>query len=182
MLGQVFLIATACRKEGRTPKACSSWKQICRAPLSSVKLSVCPRSFDWAVMTAQWYALRLKRRETTGRVWTLPYHWVGKQRSRDHLIERLLPDFNLRYQKPLDWRKWIKGGRSFPICPRSFARSRPSCPGTGRSRPPNQAACPAREPENRESTYSGPRPAWPAPSSWSISSLRFLNFNLRLEY
>ena len=61
----------------------------------------CPRSFDRAVMVAQWYDLRLKTRET--RVRTL-----GKQWSRHYPSNT-----NLRYQEVLDWRKLTEGECSF---------------------------------------------------------------------
>ena len=70
---------------------------------------LCPRSFDRAVMVAQWYDLRLETRET---------------RSCDYLIDvpatPTLPDANLRYKEALDWRKWTKGGCSFLLLSAQF--------------------------------------------------------------
>ena len=67
-----------------------------------------PRSFDRAVMVAQWCEQRLKTRET--RVRTLPWASSGHVTTRS---TPTLPDANLRYQEAFDWRKWTKGGCSF---------------------------------------------------------------------
>ena len=79
----------------------------------------CPRSFDRAVMVAQWYDLRLVTREI--RVRTLP--WASR-RSRDHPVDisstPTLPHANLRYQEALDWRKWTKGGSRIPLLSAQF--------------------------------------------------------------
>ena len=81
--------------------------------------SVCPRSFDRAVMVAQWYDLRLVTREI--RVRTLPW---ASSRSRDHPVDLYstptLPHANLRYQEALDWRKWTKGGSRIPLLSAQF--------------------------------------------------------------
>ena len=73
-----------------------------------------PRSFDRAVIEAQWYDLGLETRETWVRTAAL-----GKQRSSDHPIDvpasSTHPDAYLRYEEALNWRRWTKGGYSSPL-------------------------------------------------------------------
>ena len=80
----------------------------------------CPRSFDRAVMAAQWYELRLETRET--RIRTLP--WASSRHVYPLDVPQHARFYNLRYQEALDWLKWTKGGCSFLLL---SAQIRSSC-------------------------------------------------------
>ena len=64
------------------------------------------RSFDRAVMVAQWYELprRLETRETRTRVRTLPLPSSGYGVNTRWMSP--LPYANLHYIESLNWRKW----------------------------------------------------------------------------
>ena len=74
--------------------------------------SFCPRSFDRAVMVAQWYDLRLDTRET--RVRTLP--WA----SSGHVTTRMLTFATKKLSTGANAQK--EDAASF-FCPRSFDRA-----------------------------------------------------------
>ena len=75
----------------------------------------CPRSFDRAIIVAQWYDLRLKTWET--RVRTLPWASSGHVTTRSMSPQRLRSPM---ITFDLEWRKWRKGGCSFLLLSAQF--------------------------------------------------------------
>ena len=87
------------------------------------EIPFCPRSFDRAVMVAQWYGLRLVPRET--RVRTLPWASSGHVTTRTRSpLRRRSPMLTFAIKKLSTGAQWTKGGNEIPFfCPRGFDRA-----------------------------------------------------------